>query len=140
MMNAIKLKFLGTFRDVGLLAIRVGLGLSFIFHGKDKLFHADPIAFWTQLGGAVGAFGITFAPAFWGFMGAFAEFGGGILFILGFLFRPAAVLLTCTMAVALAFHVGKGDDFKVYSHALEVGIVFLGLIFVGPGKLSLDGE
>ena len=73
-------------------------------------------------------------------MAAFSEFGGGILFILGFMFRPAAILLTITMAVATTMHITKGDPFAVYSHAAELGFVFLGLVFVGPGKFSIDRE
>jgi putative oxidoreductase len=88
----------------------------------------------------MGLWGITIYPVFWGFMAAFSEFAGGFLFILGFAFRPAAMLLTITMAVATTMHITKGDDFKVWSHAAELGIVFFGLIFVGPGKLSIDRE
>ena len=133
----LKLKFLGKFREFGLLVIRIGVGLAFVMHGKGKMF--DP-GMWPGIGGALGIWGVTFAPAFWGFMAAFAEFGGGILMVLGFLFRPAMAMMAFNMAVALSFHVHKGDDFNVYSHALEAGVVFLGLLFVGPGRLSLDGE
>lgn len=132
-----KLKFLGKFREFGLLAIRIGIGLSFMMHGSGKMFHPE---MWPQLGGALGIWGVNFAPAFWGFMAAFAEFGGGILMILGFLFRPAMAMMAFNMAVATSFHMHKGDDFNVYSHALELGVLFFGLLFVGPGKLSLDGE
>jgi putative oxidoreductase len=133
----LKLKFLGKFREMGLLIIRLGLGVSFVVHGSAKMFHPE---IWPQLGGAMVNWGVTFAPTFWGFMAAFAEFGGGILFVLGFMFRPAATMMAFTMAVALSMHLANGDDFGKYSHALEVGVVFLGLIFVGPGRLSLDGE
>lgn len=132
------LKFLGKLRDVGLFSMRVGLGIMFMLHGSGKIF-AGPEK-WQQIGGAIGNWGIHFFPTFWGFMASFAEFGGGILFILGFLFRPAAIMLTVTMAVATTMHVQKGDPFGVYSHALEAGIVFFSLIFVGPGKISIDGE
>ncbi|MGE3263572.1 MAG: DoxX family protein [Bacteriovoracia bacterium] len=132
------LKFLGKFRDLGLLILRFGLGVSFILHGSQKMFGGPEM--WTQIGGAMGNWGMTMYPVFWGFMAAFAEFAGGFLFILGFLFRPAAILLTITMACALTMHVKGGDGFKTYSHALEVGVVFLGLIFVGPGKFSIDRE
>lgn len=132
------LKFLGKFRDLGLLIIRVGLGLSFIMHGSQKMF-GGPEA-WAQIGGAMGNWGMTMYPVFWGFMAAFSEFAGGFLFILGFLFRPAAILLAITMAVATTMHLKSGDGFKVFSHALELCIVFSGLIFVGPGKFSIDRE
>lgn len=131
------LKFLGRFRDLGLLLMRVGLGLAFVMHGSGKMFHPEN---WAALGGEMARFGFNFAPMAWGFAAAFAEFGGGILLILGFLFRPAAILLAITMAVAVSHHMAKGDGFNGYSHALELGIVFLGLIFVGPGKISIDRE
>jgi putative oxidoreductase len=136
-MHALSLKFLGRFRDLGLLLIRLGLGAAFVVHGSGKMFHPEG---WATLGGEMAKFGINFAPMAWGFAAAFSEFGGGILFILGFLFRPAAILLTCTMAVAVSHHYNAGQGFQGYSHALELGVVFLGLIFVGPGKLSIDGE
>lgn len=132
------LKFLGRLKDLGLLLMRVGLGVSFIMHGSSKMFGGPEM--WAQLGQAIGLWGMNMFPVFWGFMAAFAEFGGGILFILGFLFRPAAIMLAITMAVATTMHISKGDAFQTYSHALELGIVFLGLIFVGPGKISIDRE
>jgi putative oxidoreductase len=35
-------------------------------------------------------------------------------------------------------HLSKGDGLSVASHAIENGIVFFSLIFIGPGRLSLD--
>ncbi len=134
----LSLKFLGKLREFGLFLMRVGLGVAFVLHGSDKMFGGP--ATWTQLGGAIALWHITWYPIFWGFMAAFAEFAGGILFVLGFLFRPAALLLTINMAVATTMHLSKGDSFSVYSHAAELCVVFAGLLFVGPGKFSIDGE
>lgn len=134
----LKLKFLAKFSYGGLLLMRVGLGISFILHGAPKIFGGPEV--WARVGAAMGHLGVNFNPSLWGFLAAFAEFGGGILFILGFLFRPAALLLAFTMGVATLMHMRTGDDFKTYSHALELCIVFVGLMFVGPGKLSIDGE
>ena len=133
-----KLQFLGTYRNLGLLILRLGVGVSFMLHGAPKMFGGP--ATWEKLGGAMGALGISVAPTFWGFMAAFSEFAGGIFVILGFYFRPAVLLMTITMAVALNMHVAKGDPFTTYSHALELAVVFLGLAFVGPGKFSIDGD
>jgi putative oxidoreductase len=132
------LKFLGKFRDLGLLILRVGLGASFIMHGSQKMFGGPEM--WIKLGGAMGNWGMTYYPVFWGFMAAFSEFAGGFLFILGFMFRPAAILLTVTMACAVTMHIKSGQGYDIFSHALEVGVVFAGLIFVGPGKFSIDRE
>jgi putative oxidoreductase len=134
----VALKFLGKLRDLGLLLMRVGIGVAFIVHGSGKMFGGPEL--WQQLGLNVIPFGITFMPAFWGFMAAFAEFAGGILFVLGFLFRPAALLLLITMVVATYTLYKNGQDFTAYSHPLKMGFVFLGLLFVGAGKYSLDRE
>ena len=84
------------------------------------------------------ALGVDFAPMAWGFMAAFSEFAGGLLLVLGFFTRPACFFLFATMIVAISTHISKGDPFLKYSHAMEAGILFLSLIFIGPGKYSLD--
>ena len=127
--------FLDRYKDLGLLLLRVGLGIAFLFHGVPKIMSGPEK--WKALGGAMGMLGITFVPVFWGFMAALSEAAGGALLILGLFFRPACILLACTMAVALTMHIGKGDPFAVYSHSLEDGIVFLSLILIGPGKYVL---
>lgn len=137
MFGILKLRFLGRFREFGLLALRIGVGAAYVVHGSGKMFNPDG---WAGLGGNMAAFGITFAPTFWGFMAAFAEFGGGILFLLGFFFRPAAAMMAFTMLVATTSHLVKGQGFGDYSHALEMGVVFFGMMLVGPGRLSIDGE
>lgn len=88
--------------QIGLLIFRVGIGISILLHGLPKL--TGGVEMWTYIGGSMSIFGITFAPAFWGFMAAVAESVGGLLFALGLFFRPAAILLTGTMIVALATH------------------------------------
>ena len=128
--------FLDRFRDLGLLILRVGVGVAFIAHGWPKVM-AGPET-WRALGGAMGLFGMHFAPEFWGLCSALAEAAGGLCFALGLFFRPSCLVLTFNMAVAFAMHFGKGDPFKVYSHALEDGFVFLGMLFIGPGRLSVD--
>jgi len=124
--------------DIGLLILRVGTGVKFLFHGYPKLTGGPEM--WEGLGGAMANFGITFAPAFWGFMAASTEFFGGVLLIIGLLTRPAAALLAITMIVALTMHVTQGDPFRVYSHSAGMLVVFLALLFTGPGKFSLSAK
>lgn len=130
------LDFMGRYRDLGLLILRIGLGVMFLWHGAPKL--AGGPEKWEKIGTAMASTGINAIPIFWGFMASFAEFFGGICLILGVMFRPACTLLTITMAVAAAMHLGKGDGLKGASHAIEDGIVFLSLLLIGPGKYSID--
>jgi len=116
--------------------LRVGIGIMFMCHGYPKLAAGPEM--WTGLGGALSVVGITFAPTFMGFIAAISEFGGGLLLVLGLMTRPACLFLLGTMAVATAMHVTKGDSFQKYSHALEAAILFFSLLFIGPGKYSID--
>lgn len=132
------LRSLTKYRDGGLLILRIGLGIMFLYHGAPKLIGGPEK--WEKLGMAMNYVGIPFMSVFWGFMAAFSEFFGGIFIILGLFFRPACILLLITMAVASIMHIGKGDGLKIASHAIEDGIVFLSLILIGPGKYSMDRE
>ncbi|HEY9886342.1 MAG TPA: DoxX family protein [Vampirovibrionales bacterium] len=129
---------LNNYSNIGLFILRIGIGVMFILHGYPKIMGGPEK--WEALGGVMSMIGINYAPTFWGFMAAFAEFAGGILLVLGFLFRPACLLLLGTMAMATTMHVLKGDGFNDFSHALEAGILFFSLIFIGPGTISLDGK
>ncbi len=123
--------------DAGLLLIRTGLGICFIFiHGLGKL--TGGAERWEAIGKNMENIGISFAPALWGFMAAFVETFGALLLIFGIFSRPAAFLLAFTMFVAMMGHLAKLDPWGRVSHSLELMIVFLGLTLIGPGKLSVD--
>jgi len=127
---------LGNYRNFGLLIIRVGLGLMFIFHGLPKL--EGGVKTWETLGGAMGAVGIHFLPVFWGLAAAIVETAGGFLLILGLAFRPVCLLLVINLVVAALFTFSKGEGLMGASHAIEDAVMFAGLLFVGPGKYSVD--
>ena len=127
--------------DAGLLVLRIAVGLSMLlFHGLGKL-QGGP-GRWEGVGGQMANLGITFAPAFWGFMAMFAEFGGSLLLLTGVLFRPAAGLLAFTMFVATLRHLNlpAGEDgagWKGASHALELLGVYVALFLTGPGRFRI---
>ena len=127
---------LGKYRNTGLLILRVGIGVMMITHGLPKLTGGTET--WTNIGKSMGVIGINFLPVFWGFMAAATEGIGGLLLILGLFFRPVNILLVFTMIIAALVHLGKGDGLGGASHAIELGIVFFSLIFIGPGKYSVD--
>lgn len=127
---------LGKYRNTGLLILRIGIGVMFIIHGFPKV--AGGPDKWTALGGSMKLIGIDFMPVFWGFMAAVTELFGGFLLILGLFFRPVNMLLVFTMLIATLVHFAKGDGINGASHAIELGFVFLSLIFIGPGRYSID--
>ncbi len=127
---------LNKYKDFGLLILRIGIGGMFIFHGAPKMLGGPEK--WEKIGASMANVGIEFVPVFWGFMASFSEFIGGICIILGLFFRPACILLTITMTIAALGHLSRGDGLRGAAHAIEDGIVFLSLIFIGPGKYSLD--
>ena len=124
------------YRNIGLLILRIGIGLMFILHGYPKLFGGPEM--WEQVGGAMQAIGINFLPTAFGFFAAITEFFGGIFIMIGVFFRPALAFLTLVMAVAATTHIAGCDSFIIISHSIEMGIVFISLLFIGPGKHNLS--
>ena len=134
--NMAYLSKIENYKDYGLLIARIGLGSMMIFHGLPKLLGG--VAKWEAIGGSMQNLGITIMPAFWGFMAGTAEGVGGLLILIGLLFRPAALLIIFTMIVAAIHHLSVGDGLIGASHAIETGFAFFVLFFTGPGKFSFD--
>jgi putative oxidoreductase len=128
----------GHSKDLGLLIIRVGIGIMFAIFGWGKLKGGPEL--WQGLGSAMGVFGITAWPVFWGFMAMFAEFAGGLMLILGLLVRPFAALMCFTMITAAALLMGQGKDMQSYSHAVDMAVVFAGLMIAGGGRFALGAQ
>ena len=123
-------------RNIGLLILRIGLGIMFILHGYPKVFGGPEK--WAEVGTAMQHIGISFAPMFFGFIAGVTEFFGGLFLLLGLFFTPSTILLIMVMIVATTKHISSGDPFAFYSHSIEMGIVLLSLVLIGPGKYNLD--
>lgn len=123
------------YRDHGLLILRLGVGLGFIwYHGWGKISQGPER--WEAVGGAMRHVGITFAPAFWGLMAALAESLGGLLIAAGLFFRPAVLVVAIVMFMATVQHhvTGRGTP----AHSFKNFFFFIGLLAIGPGRFSLD--
>jgi putative oxidoreductase len=130
-------KSLSKHADLGLLIGRIGIGAIFIVFGWQNL-SGGQVA-WTHVGHAMANLGIGFLPNVWGLLAALSEFIGGILLVLGFLFRPATTLILLTMFVAVVTTFRQHPhDFAAYSRPIEMFCILVALLFVGPGKFSID--
>lgn len=132
------MKFPFTNPDVGKLVLRAGLGAMFIIvHGWPKLMGGPER--WTRVGTAMSSVGIDVAPIVWGLAAALTETFGGLLLIAGFYTRAASLFLTLVMVVAAARNISADGLFGA-AHPIEVGVALIGLMFIGAGKYSLDGN
>lgn len=131
------MNFFEKYKDIGLLIARLGVGIPFLLiHGLPKL--TGGLAMWKVLGGAMKNLGITWFPELWGFLAMSAEFFGAILLILGLFFRPVAFIMAFNMFVAMLSHFARADQWGAVSHPMKMLFVFLALMFLGPGKYSID--
>jgi putative oxidoreductase len=135
-MQGDSMKWLGKYRDFGLLVLRVGIGAMFIVHGAPKLLGG--VDNWEKIGMAMRYLGISSWPVVWGFLAGATEVLGGICLIFGAVFRPACLFLALTMAVAANMHFGRAEGLLAASHAIESGILFFSLMIIGPGRHSID--
>jgi putative oxidoreductase len=126
--------------DLGLLLIRVVLGLIFAAHGAQKLFG------WFGGYGLAGTGGflesLGFRPGkMYATAAGLSEFTGGLLFALGFLGPVGSALMLSVMIVAM-ITVHRKNPFFVSTNGIEHPLVFatvaVGIALTGPGRYSLD--
>lgn len=122
--------------DIGLLILRILIGIMMIIHGSLKYIGGSETM--TKVGSAASHIGIDIGHTFLGYTAASMEILGGIMIILGLFFTPGALILVLVLAVAAFMKISTGSSFSSFSHPLEMGIVFLSLILIGPGKYSFD--
>ena len=126
--------------EIGLLILRLAVGLTLAAHGAQKLFG------WF---GGPGLDGTGQGLAMLGFhpgrrhalRAGLVETGGGLLLALGLLTPVAAAVVFSVMLVAaVSAHVKQGFFLTSggYEYTLVLGVAGLTVAFTGPGSLSLD--
>jgi putative oxidoreductase len=126
-------------RDLGLLALRLGVGATLVAHGTQKLFGwfgghglAGTAGFFESIGFTPGRANAMLAGA--------GEAGGGSLLALGLATPAAGAAVAGTMAVAASMH--KDNGFFAQDGGLEYPAVLAltagAIALSGPGRLSLD--
>ena len=124
--------------DLGLLILRIGIGILYVFHGVPKYLKGPDT--WTWLGSqtAVLGNGWEFTYPLLGLVAATVETFGGVLLVLGIFFRTSCILLVFTMLVAFLSHFPVEGNWLIEAGwPLEMSLVFLALAFIGPGKYKV---
>ena len=126
--------------DLGLLLVRLMLGVIGFYHGAQKLF------------GLFGGHGIQGTAKFFGenlnipmptvsaVAAGAAEFCGGILIALGLFSRPAALAMAFTMGVAIVTaHLknGFGAQGGGFEYPLLILVASLAIVIGGPGRYAI---
>jgi len=127
--------------DLGLLVLRVGVGLTFAAHGAQKAF-----GWWEGAGidgwqAALDRMG--FRPtAAWAAVSIGAELIGGLMLAMGFL-TPLAGMFLIGQAVVIIIkaHLPRGfwSTKGGYEFPLALAAGTVAIVFAGPGALSVDG-
>jgi putative oxidoreductase len=126
--------------DVGLLALRLGVGATLAAHGAQKLFGwfggygPDGTGQWMD---SLGFAGTGKRNAI---LAGLGEFGGGTLLALGLATGPAGAAVAGTMTVAGSTHAPNGffNTSGGYELPAVLGLVGASLALGGPGRVSLD--
>lgn len=126
------MKFMKNLEPLALLGSRMALGLIFLVHGYPKLVHPND---------AMRQFFVAHGlPAYFLSVSGILECFGALLFFGGLFTRPAALLLTIEMAVAI-WKVHSVHGIMVvsdYEFPLAVAVGCFVLATIGAGSLSFD--
>lgn len=128
---------LSKFDFFGVLLLRVGVGVLLAFHGYPILTGGGDV--WAEVGSGAA---ITTLPSnyfeFAGLASGLIQFMGGILLIIGLFTRGASLFLLTVVGFAIANHIVAGSYQLSFLAHLQLALALFGLVFIGPGRLSLD--
>ncbi|MFT8321038.1 MAG: DoxX family protein [Bacillus sp. (in: firmicutes)] len=126
--------------SIGILLIRILIGLSFIGHGAQKLFGSFGGHGLEGTGGFFESIGIKPGKTM-ALIAGLSEFVGGLLFLLGLLTPIGSLLIIVTMVMAIV-KVHGSNGFWATSNGYELNLLYLVAAlagaFTGAGAYSLD--
>lgn len=126
--------------DLGLLLIRIVIGLLFIGHGAQKLFGWFGGYGLKGTGGWMESIGLKPGVTM-AFVAGLSELVGGLFFTAGFLTPLAALLIAATMVVSIVkVHGANGlwSTANGYEYNLTLLAVAIGVALTGPGAYAID--
>jgi len=122
------------------VVLRAALGAVMLAHGSQKLFGWFGGHGMAATAGFLGGLGFN-PPMLWTVLLVLAEFGGGLLLIVGFLVPYAAAAIVTSQLVAVAtVHWGSGFFNSHQGFEFNLTLIALGvaLMLTGAGPLSVD--
>ncbi|MED4586103.1 DoxX family protein [Brevibacillus choshinensis] len=124
--------------DLGILIIRLVLGLSFVGHGSQKLFGWFGGYGIKGTGGWMESVGIK-PGAFMAALAGILEFIGGLLFTTGLFFTLGSAMIVIAMLGAMKVHLPNGywADKGGIEYPFVIVSVAIGLALIGPGAYSM---
>ncbi|MFC4618900.1 DoxX family protein [Camelliibacillus cellulosilyticus] len=126
--------------DLGLLIIRLVVGITFIGHGVQKLFGWAGGPGPTGMGQWLETLGIKTGSKIWGIVAGIFELVGGILFTIGF-WTPlgAALIIVIMIDAILLVHAKNGywTQNGGYEYNVVLIAVVIGVSLIGPGDYVL---
>ncbi|MGA1205441.1 MAG: DoxX family protein [Opitutales bacterium] len=130
--------------DAGLLIIRVAVGIIMLVSGYKKLVAGAPVLH--KIGANIKYLGLdvgtdNMSTLFFGVLAAVVEALGGLLLMVGFFYRTSAFMMMMVMLVATLTKIdNSGGNLSKFGYPMLVCLVLLGLLFTGPGRLSLQKD
>lgn len=123
--------------NLGLLAMRLMIGVIGVVHGGQKLFGFFGGMGLKKFADFLASMNVPVPPVS-AFMAGAAEFFGGILIAIGLLTRVSSLFFAFTMFVAfLTAHHGKFTGEGGGEYALSLGVFAVGLFLTGPGRYGI---
>ena len=118
----------------GLLVMRLGLTAVLFLHALPKLFAGAHT--WKSIGTTLSFINPGFPPVIFGCAILLLEALGAVSFVFGYFFRAACTLLFLLFS-AYFFNYFKVGFNTLMLWSLGLAVVFVGLIYVGPGRYSI---
>jgi len=126
--------------DIGLLIIRLAVGLTFVGHGAQKLFGWFGGPGVVKFGEFLGTIGINAGGRTWAILAGLFELIGGLLFSAGILTWFGAILIIFVMVDAIFTVHGKNGFWLTqggYEYNFILIAVVIGVALTGPGAYVL---
>lgn len=123
-----------TFLNLGILVLRLALGISMAYHGYLKFMSGSTGLY--KVGAMLAPLGVPGYFDVFGTFAAFSELLGGILVALGLFTRLGALLLSAVLFTATVLQLDGG--FFSWDHPSQMGFAALVVFFMGGGRYSVD--